>query len=1393
MPAWINEFHYDNSSIDTGEFVEIAAPAGTNLSGWTLILYNGANGLSYNTRALSGLVPNQQNGFGTVSFSYPTDGIQNGAPDGIALVDNLGQVVEFISYEGSFTALNGAASGMTSTNVGVSEPGSANGTSIGRTGTGDEAADFAWTLNADDTPGGINNGQSFSNIVVDQPGTFSIADASVIEGNGGASAISFTVSRGLDSNVAAAVSYTVTLPGGAGGASASDFVAPVLAGTLSFAADEFSKTITLNVNGDLANEPDETFTVDLSAPTNGAAIGDGNATGTIVNDDAAIVPGAPFINEIHYDNAGTDAGEAIEIAAPAGFNLAGWSIVLYSVSSGATLGMTYNTRVLSGIVPDQDDGYGTLSFAYAVNGIQNGDMDGMALVDPLGQVVQFLSYEGSFTAGNGPAAGLTSSDIGVSEGSSSPLGFSLQLTGAGASYADFTWVAARDDNFGAVNTDQDFIGPNATGLVSIGDASQIEGDSGETLMVFTVNRAGGLGQSAGVDWFLNLTPGGADADDLGAGQPLSGHVDFAVGVASVQIAVAIAGDEVSEGNETFNMLLANPTGNIAITDASATGTILNDDPLDLAIYEIQGEGHESDYVGQPVRTSGIVTGVVGNGFYLQDADGDGNDGTSDAIFVFTDTAPAVAVGDAVTARGVVSEFVPGANSLSITELEASQVIVHTHENDLPDAVTLGAGGRLPPTQAIDDDGLTSYDPATDGIDFYESLEGMRVTVDQPAVVAQTNGFGETWVVASGGAGATGYNDRGGITISAGDFNPERIQIDATTALFAGYTPAHSQGDLLDDVTGILSYSFNSYEVLVTEAVTVIDDVTVSREETSLEGGRDHLTVASYNVENLDPNDGAVKFNLLAENIVYSLAAPDIIGLQEIQDANGLNGSDPLSGVVTAQMLIDAIAAIGGPDYVYIEIAPSTDGSSGGEPGGNIRNGFLYNADRVSYVAGSAELIEDPAYNGSRKPLVADFLFNGETVKLINVHFTSRGGSDALFGANQPPLDAGDATRTAQAEAVRAYVNDALASDPSLQLGVLGDFNGFYFEEAIGALEAGGVLTDLHRLLPADERYSYLFDGNLQALDHLLVTGGLASGAQFDAVHINAEQTSTTPRGTDHDPIVGRFFIEHPNEAPVAVDDAVAVNEDAATGNLWSLLLGNDSDPDPEDVLAIASVDDSGTAGSLIFDADSQSLVYVADADAFDALAPGATVVDSFTYTVTDPDGLTSTATVEVTVTGVADGVSLNGGNGQDALTGTGGEDLLSGGNASDTLSGGDGHDWLYGGNGTDSLDGGAGNDRLFGGNGNDTISGGGGADIVVIGRGGGNDIVTDFEVGTDGILLTEGVRLNDIRIDDVDGDGTDDLTLAFANGGGSVTLLGVETFVGAIFAEPADLGTPPMF
>ena len=117
--AFINEIHYDNIGKDTGEAIEVAGPAGTDLSGWALVLYNGRNGASYRTKSLSGIIPDQANKFGTISFSFPRS-IQNGSPDGIALVAN-GKVVQFLSYEGTFTAVGGPADGMTSTDIQVAE------------------------------------------------------------------------------------------------------------------------------------------------------------------------------------------------------------------------------------------------------------------------------------------------------------------------------------------------------------------------------------------------------------------------------------------------------------------------------------------------------------------------------------------------------------------------------------------------------------------------------------------------------------------------------------------------------------------------------------------------------------------------------------------------------------------------------------------------------------------------------------------------------------------------------------------------------------------------------------------------------------------------------------------------------------------------------------------------------------------------------------------------------------------------------------------------------------------------------------------------------------------------------------------------------------------------
>jgi hypothetical protein len=157
-----------------------------------------------------------------------------------------------------------------------------------------------------------------------------------------------------------------------------------------------------------------------------------------------------FINEFHYDNAGSDRDEGVEIAASAGTDLGGWRVVLYNGSNGAA----YGDASLSGLVPDQQNGFGTLFFA--IDGIQNGP-DGIALVAPDDAVATFLSYEGSFTATDGPAAGLTSFDIGVEEATDTPPGTSLQLIGVGAIAGDFAWAPSRAASPGAVNVGQTFV------------------------------------------------------------------------------------------------------------------------------------------------------------------------------------------------------------------------------------------------------------------------------------------------------------------------------------------------------------------------------------------------------------------------------------------------------------------------------------------------------------------------------------------------------------------------------------------------------------------------------------------------------------------------------------------------------------------------------------------------------------------------------------------------------------------------------------------------------------------------------------------------------------------------------------------------------------------------
>ncbi|MDG1332274.1 MAG: hypothetical protein P8P74_08080 [Crocinitomicaceae bacterium] len=158
----------------------------------------------------------------------------------------------------------------------------------------------------------------------------------------------------------------------------------------------------------------------------------------------------PWINEIHYDNSGADINEGVEIAGPAGLNLACFDIIAYNGSGGAS----YNTLTLSGTIPDEGCGYGAIWFPIAA--LQNGAPDGIALYNTCtSTVIEFLNYEGTtFTATNGGAVGVTSTNIGVTETSSTPVGQSLQLTGSGNSSGAFSWTAPSASSQGLLNTGQ---------------------------------------------------------------------------------------------------------------------------------------------------------------------------------------------------------------------------------------------------------------------------------------------------------------------------------------------------------------------------------------------------------------------------------------------------------------------------------------------------------------------------------------------------------------------------------------------------------------------------------------------------------------------------------------------------------------------------------------------------------------------------------------------------------------------------------------------------------------------------------------------------------------------------------------------------------------------------
>jgi predicted extracellular nuclease/subtilisin-like proprotein convertase family protein len=616
--------------------------------------------------------------------------------------------------------------------------------------------------------------------------------------------------------------------------------------------------------------------------------------------------------------------------------------------------------------------------------------------------------------------------------------------------------------------------------------------------------------------------------------------------------------------------LPTSTPTITQTPSGATATVTSTPGAQLRIRQIQGAAHISAYNGQAVsNVPGIVTARGTNGFWMQDPAPDADDETSEAIFVFTSSAPTVNVGDSVTVSGNVAEFRPGGSgstNLTTTEITGPIIALVSTGNPTPTAVIIGTGGRIPPNNVIDDDATGdvetsgTFDAATDGIDFYESMEGMRVQVNNPVAVSPRNSFGEIAVLGDDGANASVRTNRGGIVIRPGDFNPERVILDDVLIS----TPNVHVGDHFSGpARGVLDYSFGNFKLLITASLTRVTGP-IAREVAATPVAN-QLTVGNFNVENLDPNDGPAKFNALAGLIVNNLRSPDILALEEIQDNNGAINDGTVAADVTYNMLIAAIQSQGGPTYQFRQIDPLNN-QDGGEPGGNIRVGFLYRTDRgVGFVdrpGGNATrdtlVLSGPsgpyldispgrvwptatAWTSSRKPLAGEFTYNGHTLFLIANHFNSKGGDHPLFGRFQPPVLNSEVQRTQQAQLVNNFVDQILAIDGNAKVIVLGDLNDFEWSTPLVTL-TGGVMQVLIERLPQPERYSYVFDGNSQSLDHIVVSNALSNTVPiiYDIVHINSEFYD---QESDHDPSVA--YLSLPAGATATPTAACAIVEIAS--------------------------------------------------------------------------------------------------------------------------------------------------------------------------------------------------------------------------------------------------------
>ncbi|WP_246863056.1 endonuclease [Dolichospermum sp. UHCC 0315A] len=318
---------------------------------------------------------------------------------------------------------------------------------------------------------------------------------------------------------------------------------------------------------------------------------------------------------------------------------------------------------------------------------------------------------------------------------------------------------------------------------------------------------------------------------------------------------------------------------------------------------------------------------------------------------------------------------------------------------------------------------------------------------------------------------------------------------------------------------------------------------------------ERLTIGSFNVENLDPSDN-LRFKQIAKIIVNDLNAPDILALIEVQDDNGKIDDTVTTANLTYKTLTTAIKTEGGPVYQFSDISP-VDDLDGGEPGGNIRVGYIYNPAKVSLAqgqsGGSQDAVEvilkngsvslsrnpsriqpnSPAFENSRKPLAGEFVVGNKKVFIIANHFVSKSNNNNK-----------ESQRIQQAQIVEDFVSQILAKDSQSNIVVVGDLNDGPNSTTLRTLTDRTLVNLPVKLLPPDDAYSYIFQGRKQLIDYILVNQQLAqTNPRIRIAHVNANQPRNS-RASDHDPLVATINLtsgQNPGANPIVIPSGTSSN------------------------------------------------------------------------------------------------------------------------------------------------------------------------------------------------------------------------------------------------------------